>query len=535
MVSRQQHVLILLGLLAWPAPSQDTGRKFYSDDPLWREPPPRAVSQVAVRKVDDIYDFLENSYVTPSREGKLAKRGARRALDINTLGEVPDNARYTNRHWLRRMSIPELERGPGNTSPPSSNDSWHVVGAKSDGVTAGFIIEDKYQHRYLLKLDPPQYPELCSAADVIGSKFFYALGYSTPENYIVRFRRENLVITEGVMWRDAGGRKHPLTERALTAMLKAQPAGPDGFYRGLASRWVPGKVVGPFSYRGTRSDDANDTVPHQDRRMLRGLFVFASWLNHQDTRSINSMDTLVTENGRQYLKHYLIDFGSILGSDGIGAKEAWAGHEYTTGDKGALVQLATFGLYAPRWMRSDYPNLKGAGRFDSWAFDPVEWKPNYPNPAFLLMDREDAFWAARQVAAFTDEEIRAIVKLGEFSDPRAAEWIADCLIKRRDKIAQAWFSRVLPLDKFRVTEGRLEFDDLGPKRAYEIQWSDFDNDRRVLTGLNNTTGPKIPSGGATDYLAARIGCSSASAGCPPPVTVYLRRSGAYYEIVGVDR
>jgi len=57
-------------------------------------------------------------------------------------------------------------------------------------------------------------------------------------------------------------------------------------------------------------------------------------------------------------------------------------------------------------MRSSYPKLTGVGLFDAWSFDPFEWKPNYPNPAFLMMDREDAFWAAKQVAAFTDEEIR---------------------------------------------------------------------------------------------------------------------------------
>jgi hypothetical protein len=50
----------------------------------------------------------------------------------------------------------------------------------------------------MLKLDPPHYPELCSSADVIGSKFFYALGYNTPENCIVFFRRENLFIEAGV-------------------------------------------------------------------------------------------------------------------------------------------------------------------------------------------------------------------------------------------------------------------------------------------------------------------------------------------------
>ena len=50
------------------------------------------------------------------------------------------------------------------------------------------------------------------------------------------------------------------------------------------------------------------------------------------------------------------------------------------------------------------------------------------------------------MAAFSDDEIRAIVETGEYSDPRAADWITECLIKRRDKIADAWFGKVLPLD-----------------------------------------------------------------------------------------
>ena len=545
MVSRKQHVLIIaiLGSLAQAALGEGPGKKFYSDDPLWREPAPRAVQQVAVRSVDDIYDFLENSYVTPSREGKAAKRGPRPALDVNTLGEVPDSAWYTNRHWLRRMSIAELERGPGNTTPPTPNDSWRIVGAKSDGVSPGFVIEDRRKNRYLLKFDPPRFPELCSAADVIGSKFFYALGYHTPENYVVHFRRETLVISDGMTWHDKNGRKHPLTERELDEMLRAQPKGPNGAYRALASRWIAGQVVGPFSYRGTRNDDPNDTIPHQDRRMLRGLAVFSAWLNHHDTRSINTMDTLVSEDSRKYLKHYLLDFGSILGSDGVGPKEPWAGHEYTIARKEAAVQMVTLGFYTPRWIRSDYPKFTGAGLFDAWSFDPLAWKSNYPNPAFLMMDREDAFWAAKQVAAFTDDEIRAIVKTGEFSDQRAADWIVDCLIKRRDKIALAWFSRVLPLDKFRIAEGRLTFDDLsagrgiGAARSYEVRWSSYDNDHRRLSALPNASGTKLPPvGGGKDYLAATIACSSAVANaCPKPITVYLRPAETAFEVVGVDR
>src|SRR5262249_44012771 len=128
MVSRKQHSLNMrrafcvtliatAGALGSAKAADQSTKKFYADDPLWRERAPRAVRQVAVRKVDDIYDFLENSYVTPGREGKAAKRAPRPALDVNTLGEVPDNAWYTNRHAFKRMSIAELQRGPGDTTP----------------------------------------------------------------------------------------------------------------------------------------------------------------------------------------------------------------------------------------------------------------------------------------------------------------------------------------------------------------------------------------------------------------------------------
>jgi len=82
----------VLGALAPATAAENSGKKFYSDDPLRKEPSPRPVSQVATRQVDDLYDFLENSYVTPKRERKAMKRAAQPALDVNNLGEVPANA-----------------------------------------------------------------------------------------------------------------------------------------------------------------------------------------------------------------------------------------------------------------------------------------------------------------------------------------------------------------------------------------------------------------------------------------------------------
>lgn len=536
-------VITVAGALGEQPSAHDQGRRFYADDPLWQEPPPRSVNDVEFRSVDHMYDFLKSSYVTPHREGKLRVRGLRPALDLNTLGEVPDSSWYTNRHASHRMSTADLRRGPGNTTPPNANATWRITAAKSNGITPGFVIEDGQRNRYLLKFDPPLHPEMCSAADVIGSKLFYALGYNTPENYIVYFRRGQLATAEGVVYRDPSGKKVPLTERTVDELLQSQPKLADGTYRALASRWLEGKVIGPFDYSGTRSDDPNDTIPHESRRMLRGLAVFSAWVNHHDTSQINTMDVLVNENGRRSIKHHLIDFGSILGSRGDGPKEPWIGHQNAISHGETAARAVTLGLYVPRWDRSDYPRFKGVGLFDAWSFDPLQWKPEASNPAFLMMDKTDAFWAAKQVAAFTDDEIRAIVETGELSDSRATDWIVKCLITRRDKIALAWFSKVLALDRFRIEDGRLAFDDLSARyesgpRSYGVHWATYDNDHGVLTPLSKVTGTQLPPApSAIEYVAATIGCTVNPRGrsCPDPVTVYLRRSGAAFQVVGIDR
>src|ERR1700755_2444055 len=105
-----------MALLAAPAISQQNAKKFYPDDPLLKEPPPRSVNTLKNRDINQLYDFLDNSFGTPRRDGKESQWESRIALNVNTLGDVPDNLWYTNRHYVKRMSIEELKRGPGNTT-----------------------------------------------------------------------------------------------------------------------------------------------------------------------------------------------------------------------------------------------------------------------------------------------------------------------------------------------------------------------------------------------------------------------------------
>src|SRR5204863_2068962 len=121
---------------------------------------------------------------------------------INTVDEAPDSAWYTNRHASHRMTIEELRKGPGDSSAPAPG-AWTVIAAKNEGVTPGFRIRDAAGRKYLIKFDPLSNPEMASAADVITSKFFYALGYNVPENYVVTFDRNQILIGEGATLRDA--------------------------------------------------------------------------------------------------------------------------------------------------------------------------------------------------------------------------------------------------------------------------------------------------------------------------------------------
>src|SRR5204863_188426 len=148
----------------------------------------------------------------------------------------------------------------------------------------------------------------------------------TPENYVANIRTSDITVSPEATRVGDSGKPRPMTMRDIEDILWKVPRGADGSYRMVASRAVEGKPVGPFMYKGTRADDPNDWIPHERRRELRGLFVFAAWLNHTDAKSINSLDTLVSEGGRQYVRHYLIDFGSAFGSDSDMPKNARFGN-----------------------------------------------------------------------------------------------------------------------------------------------------------------------------------------------------------------
>ena len=318
---------------------------FYPDDPLWQDDDMRTIPPPKPHDLSKSYEFVANTF------GETAHSFGP-ALNVNTLGEVPDSSWFTNRIGQRDMTIDEVLRGPNTVDGPASG-TWQVTGRPDAGITPKFTIKDARGDTYLIKLDPDSNPELPSSVELIATKLFHAIGYHVPEDFLVRFTLDRLTVAPGALARNATGDKVPIEMADVERWLRKAPRRADGSIRALASRYVPGQVVGQFMYTGRRPDDPNDLYPHERRRELRGMRVFAAWLNHDDARSINSIDTYVDDDGRRYIRHYMQDFGSVLGSGSTSAQQPRGGYEYLIEPDKVGKGLAGRGLLQARLDESE--------------------------------------------------------------------------------------------------------------------------------------------------------------------------------------
>ncbi len=395
--------------------------------------------------------------------------GKHEALDVNPFDEVPDSAFFTNRHAKNRFSISDLKQGPDRGEGPNPQGPWQVLKGKTAGVSAGFLIKDSKGDRYLLKFDPKDNPEMATSAEVISHKFFHSFGYNVAEYYLIYFNPDILNPDPKATYYNEDGFKKPLTEEALQELLDRVPKFKGGVVRASASKILE-DAKGYMDFDGRRESDPDDFIPHEDRRSMRALRIFGSWLNHYDIREGNTLDIIEVEDGKPFLKHYLIDFGSTLGSAASHPKVPAAGHEH-------IVDWFEVGKTAPtlkvvekpwekRWdefnRQITYPEL---GYFDNFHFEPEDWKTQLPYEVFNRITRSDAFWAAKILMSYSDEDIRAIVETARYSDPQNASLLSEILITRRDLIGRYWFSRVTPLDQIRL----FQLDG----GQYEIRFADL--------------------------------------------------------------
>jgi hypothetical protein len=521
-------------------------RKFYPDDPISRVIDSQDASKVQEREINLIYDTLENSVYWPGDRTPNV-----RAQNLNTIDEVPDSNWFTNRIGARKITVDELLKGPDTTKGPAPG-RWTVIRAKNDGVTPGFTIRDSTGQVWFIKFDPPGYRGMATGTEVLVTKLFWALGYHLPEVHIASLRPDELAIDDAARITPPSGNDRRFKQADIRGMLRRAHRDPDGSYRVIASKALDGRPLGGFRFYGTRSDDPNDLIPHEHRRELRAYGTYAAWVNHVDSKSINTLDTLVQQDGRHVVRHHLLDFGSTIGSAGVYPREAFEGWEHLIEGDTTLAGIPAFGFYVKDWRTIPMYRSRSVGAFpvDNTSWDPEGWKPRYGNSAFRSARMDDKFWAAQRVQQFTDEMLRAVVRVGQFDDAPSEAALARFLIERRDAIVRRYLPAVNPVVNVRLTDnGTLTFSNAAVDAAvakapaeYVVRWTRFDNTTGQTTEIGTTSGSQttirapgdLPSTAGV-YIRAEIAAKGGSEAWASPAHAYFVREGGGWKLVGFER
>lgn len=421
------------------------------------------------------------------------------SVNVDAFDEVVSSAWFTNRMGTVPYGPEDVMRGFCDKELDGAtvkDGEWPIDQGKPNGANPGFRVNVKDAGKFMLKSDPEGEGERATGATSIATRMYYALGWFSPCDSVVYFKPSALKLKPGLKVTDNSGVTRTFDQKMLQKILDgAQHRGE--LVRMVASKWLPGRTLGPFTYSGKRSDDPNDVIDHEDRRDLRGARVIAAWLNHFDSREQNSMDTWMSidpknpDGGPGYIRHWYIDLGDCFGSQ-------WAedqisrrlGFSYYLDLQHVGEDFITFGAVERPWERA---RKQGTfGYFSTRDFEPDDWHGGYPNPAFDRMSERDAAWATRKIARFRDEHVAAAVKVGNYTLPEDNDYLIKTLITRRDIILKRYFKNLSPIGELAMSpEGELCGTDLA-------RYSHVFDDGAFTYAAKVFTGPRFaPSGSAT--------------------------------------
>lgn len=486
-------------------------RRFPLNEPLWEDPDRNHVPVKPAEYYSGLYADAVNKTIFRPVSEFFAFRKAGDAINVNSIDEVPNSSWFQNRFGYFSMTPEEVAQGAcikGPTLDPSKGP-WIITAAKTDGVTPGFYIKAPDGQKYLLKFDGIFRPERNSSADVIGSKIYYAAGYFAPCNQVVYFNRQILRLLPDATTKDDRGRKQPFKQADMEMVLLHAVHSEDGRLRGMASRFLSGIPLGPYPTEGVRRDDPNDVIPHEHRRELRAALLIDAWLDHFDAREPNSLDMWVKEGGRNFIRHYQLDFGDSLGSPWLDDRlNQRVGHVYYLDIPQVAADLFTLGLLPRPWFRSKNKNREDIfGQYGWHDFVPSKWKPIYPNPPYSNITWRDALWITRIIARFTDAHVQAMVKETKLSSPQAEKYLTRALIERRNRIVEEYLGKYVPLDRFQLIR---HSSDTGGKRQQSLCFEDLAiryarvNPKKVVYRMRMMAGIKLDQTVGWQYFQPEI-------------------------------
>jgi hypothetical protein len=403
-------------------------------------------------------------------ERTLSLEGATPALDVNALDEVPCSTWFCARNHLHPMTPEEVVAGPPAAPPVLP---FTIVKGKDEGAATGFQVVDARGRKFMLKVDPADHLGLATGAEIIGYRLFHAAGYYVPGAFHADLDDQDLKLDPRATFKLYRVEKRPLTWERVRAQLAGVARLPDGRLRAVAVPWIPGELLGGFDLQGRRPDDPNDRIPHERRRSLRANWVLFAWLAVLDPSSINTMDTVVSAEGRRFVRHYHFDFGCALGSATTRQTSAAQQGEFPVEVGRSLRAFFSLGLYHRpfedqravwRSLVARYPSI---GYFPAETFDPDAFRTNRKLPTHVRMTDRDAYWGAKLVTSFTDAQIEAVVAAADLPAPETA-YAVHALQVRRDILGRRYLRAVAAVEEPAPSPDGAQvcFRDLSIARGY---------------------------------------------------------------------
>ena len=448
------------------------------------------------------------------------------AGDVNSLDEVPESSWFTP----RAVDVGTMARGPDGPGPP--RPPFSVLSDDARAVaSSGFSISDARGQRYEMVIDPVDRPEMRTGAAAVAARLVWALGLNTPNVYVTHVKPEHF-------WRAEAGTPD------VSAMLTAAVPGARGAYRVAALAMPPSVWIGYAPESGVRGDDPNDIVAHENRRTMRSLKVFASWMALSGLGPPKTMDRYLGAPGEGHVVHYLTGLDDALGAD-----EVVRVTDLPPGEGGGspLVRLITLGLAPNPARRPTQIEIPALGQLGA-EVDPRAFGSSVPYEPADKLTTADGYWAAKRIAALSSAHIALAIEAAKISDHRARQAIQDALEARRKRVIQYWFDRVTPVELTKLEGVRLELRDLairhGLERAettdYYVDFLNTDGggvgkklDIRPQSDDWQIVLPESALSAARDYLVVRIVVRRDHYRAPRAFAVHLRFAGDKLIIVGL--
>ncbi len=415
---------------------------------------------------DDKFDYYANVLPKLPIVKNLDMSRNKNARDVNSFDEVPASSWFFPRLGYENISPEELVAGPGKSGPPQPPIT--VIRVRKPDENPRLFVYDTRQIYYLLKFDPPDYPDIATTSSFLVNRLFWGFGYHVPEDHSFFFKREDIKVSAEIK----------LTDQDMDRILDRAAKSAEGVYRSIASRILEGLPLGPIPEKGVRADDPNDWFDHEDRRVLRGLRMFCAFTNMSDFSADNTLDMYVGEEGKGYIKHHIIDFDDAFGTHAARQNRLWAGynHQFSFGD--VMKNFISAGLIVEDWEKLKNSPWKSVGSFESTYFNPNDWKETHPYGPIGRSQPADEYWAAKIVGALTPEHIEVLVNAADYPEPEAEKFVIKSLVKRREKILQFCLNKVSPIEFLKLENEQLFLKDLGKlllnryftDRSYEIHF-----------------------------------------------------------------